>query len=104
MHYILKGKLAVPEPNPLVWAKWFEQADRHVAQDYLGGERVSTVFLGIDHNWEETSPVLYETMRFAEGETQLVARYSTWEQAELGHRLIVESLQQQLNSYEILQP
>ena len=33
-------------------ARWFETAVRTVAVDEIGGERISTVFLGWDHSWD----------------------------------------------------
>ena len=38
------------------WGRWLETADRHVAQDEIGDVRVSTVFLGLDHNFGGGSP------------------------------------------------
>ena len=48
------------------WGRWFETAHRHVADEIIGGARVSTVFLGIDHgyNFDGRPPVLWETMVF----------------------------------------
>lgn len=47
------------------WAKWFETADRIVAQEDIGLSRISTVFLGIDHNFgPRREPILWETMVF----------------------------------------
>jgi hypothetical protein len=46
------------EPNSLKWAMWMEHShlspgkdNRIVGKDYLGDVRVSTVFLGLDHNF-----------------------------------------------------
>ena len=55
---------AVLEPDLSKWAKWFETADRHVAGEDIGGARVSTVFLGLDHSLGDGPPMLYETMIF----------------------------------------
>lgn len=48
------------------WALLFEQ-DRHVANTTtLYGERLSTVFLGLDHSFgEDGPPQIFETMLFA---------------------------------------
>lgn len=55
----------VPCPNLFEWAEWFETAQRQVKHDTFGEIRVSTVFLGIDHNWREDGPpILWETMVF----------------------------------------
>jgi hypothetical protein len=56
-------------PDFLQWALYFETADRRVAQDKtLYGERLSTVFLGMDHSFNfhpDATPILFETMLFA---------------------------------------
>jgi hypothetical protein len=46
---------------------------------------VSTVFIGLDHNWDGGDPLLFETMIFGGPLDQYQERYSTWEQAERGH-------------------
>jgi hypothetical protein len=97
-HYILEGKIPVLEPDLLTWARWMEDPassetlSRRVALDQLGQIEISTVFLGIDHQWREGPPILFETMVFENGEAGDCARYSTWEEAEDGHREIVERI------------
>lgn len=44
--------------------QWEAQHSRQIAEEYIGDVRVSTVFLGIDHNFGEGRPVLWETMIF----------------------------------------
>lgn len=104
--YILNGKTPVREPDLLKWGKWLELHDRHVAKTLFGEYQVSTVFLGLDHrHFGEGPPILFETMVFKGpvptiGEifsgkdldhqfSDLQERYSTWEEAEAGHRKIV---------------
>ena len=85
--YILKGKMPVEETDLLKWANWFETAERHVADDMVGKTRVSTVFLGIDHNLFGTGKIiLFETMIFGGKHNDYQERYSTWEEAEKGHK------------------
>ncbi len=62
--YILHGKTAIPCDNLFAWAQWFEAADRLVAKTEVGDVRISTVFLGLDHNFGEGDPLLFETMIF----------------------------------------
>lgn len=84
--YILKGKKVIKETNLLKWAEWFETADRHVKNTKVGGVQVSTVFLGLDHNFFGGKPLLFETMIFGGRHDGYQERYTTWEEAEKGHK------------------
>lgn len=91
----------------LEWGKWFEGNDRQVGLDLIGDFRISTVFLGMDHNYfQGESPILFETMVFDHSKPREVKldggppvtvyddlgqwRYSTWDEALEGHRRVVE--------------
>ena len=90
--YILKGHIPILEPDLLTWAKWFETADRKVANDIFDNVRVSTVFLGLDHSFLSGKPLLFETMVFGgdfDGEQK---KYSTWEEAEKGHKKMLKKI------------
>jgi hypothetical protein len=92
--YILDGKKAVKADDLLSWAEWFEKSDRIVAKtDLPNGVKVSTVFLGLDHGFGGT-PLLFETMIFGLPEGHEHAdfqdRYTTWEEAEIGHKRAVD--------------
>lgn len=85
--YILEGRTPVLEPDVFKWGKWFETANRYVAETQISDNiRVSTVFLGLNHNFGEGIPILFETMVFGGELDQEVERYSTWTQAEQGHK------------------
>ena len=86
MNYILEGKKAVKCDEVLAWAKWYETGDRLVAKTDNGEVRVSTVFLAIDHSFGEGDPLLFETMIFGGEHDEEQWRYSTWEEAEAGHK------------------
>jgi len=86
--YILKKKELVPV-DLMTWAKWFETAERHIGDDTINGVRISTVFLGLDHNWGDGPPLLFETMTFG-GKEEEQERYATYEEAEAGHKKFVE--------------
>lgn len=64
--YILKNGIAIPEPDVVKWGKWYSRDDsRRVALTEIHHCTVSTVFLGLDHNFYNGEfPVLYETMVF----------------------------------------
>ena len=89
--YILEGKVAVRCDDLLAWGAWLENAVRHVADDTIGDVRISTVFLGLDHNWNPGGPpLLFETMIFGGDHDGDCERCSTWEQAEEQHRKAVD--------------
>jgi hypothetical protein len=80
----------VPITDRAVWAAWFDDTDRTVARDVVGDTLVSTVFLGIDHQYGIGPPVLFETMVFVHGEAQPgCVRSSTWAEAEHAHALVL---------------
>ena len=100
--YKLIGKLPVPCFDVLDWARWYETAERTVAQTHIGPLRVSTVFLGIDHGFRVNRVRLFETMIFGDQDHMIQLnpnrpgrlmrstldyqeRYETWAEAEAGH-------------------
>lgn len=111
--YILDGKTPVREPDLIKAAIWYDTADRNVALTDTQLHSVSTVFLGLDHNFRPAGPpLLFETMVFerlagAERENDpdreglprrlidytqslnILRRYATWGDAEIGHQKTV---------------
>lgn len=70
----------------LAWGAWFETAKRTVAHDVVGDARVSTVFLGVDHNFRGGGfPLLWETMVFGGPLDMEQERYACAGDALLGH-------------------
>lgn len=93
MKYILIGHEAVPEPDLFKWAEWFETADRQVRDTFRDDVRVSTVFLGLDHNhFGNGPPELFETMVFVNGRGDDCEHYATWAEAEAGHENYVAKI------------
>jgi len=89
-YYILKGRQVVRAASFVVWAKFFENADRVVKQDTVGKVFISTVFLGIDHNFgDEGPPLIFETMIFGWME-EYQERCSTYDEAEAMHQRAVD--------------
>ena len=89
-HYILDGK-EPRETDLMTWARWFKDAERHFADETVGGDvRVSTVFLGLDHSFGAGPPLLFETMVFGGPLDQEQDRYPTWAEAEQGHAAMVK--------------
>lgn len=88
--YILDGHNPVLCDDLLKWAEWYETADRTVLKTPLpNGIRVSTVFLGLNHNFGRGKPILFETMVFGGKLDEKQKRYRTWEEAEIGHKATV---------------
>jgi hypothetical protein len=96
--YILAedGKTPVECDNEVLWAKWFQGTERHVARWHSadGKVTVSTVFLGLDHNFEGGEPVLWETLISGGEHDEFMDRYTSYEDALNGHEqaiMMVES-------------
>lgn len=70
------------------WGVFFENNDnRRLAQTVINEKtRVSTIFLGLDHNfYANGEPVLFETMIFGGPLDGQQWRYTTYADAERGH-------------------
>ena len=83
------------EINYEEWGKLLEDKDyKIIKQETLpDGKKVSTVWLGLDHNFGEGEPLIFETMVFSsEGDFSDVdvERYSTLEEAQKGHEEMVK--------------
>lgn len=90
-HWILSGKRPVQCPDLMTWAMWLEgsREQRRVARTEIGDVLVSTVFLGLDHQYGDGPPMLFETMVFKGMDSTEMLRCSTWEQAETIHAATV---------------
>lgn len=68
MNWILdENRNPVECPDVNVWGRWMERfANRNIKQTWLpkNGYKISTVFLGMDHSFGGSVPVLFETMVF----------------------------------------
>jgi len=94
LYYRRDGTVFHGDPNAaaLAWARSFGDADRRrVAVNSLwNGVFVSTVSLGMDHNWGGGPPLIYETMAFhTSDQHDPQERYSTEAEALAGHRKMV---------------
>ncbi len=102
MMYVLGGEdghtpIAIdPDAPSGTWANQFDTDNRRVALTQDGEISVSTVFLGVDHNYcAGGPPLLFETMVFGgvlDGEQE---GCTTWEQAEEQHREMVRRVTEQ---------
>jgi hypothetical protein len=89
-YYILDGHAVVPASLE-AFGRWFERANRVVDYTEVTSQvRVSTVFLGIDHRWlGKGPPIVFETMIFGGPLDGDQWRYSSWDDAEAGHKAAV---------------
>lgn len=92
-HYVLKGKEAVPA-DTMEWARWYEKADRRVDRTEVGNVTVSTVFLGLNHQFGDGPPLIFETLVFGGELDQEMDRYSTWDEAEAGHKAMIQRVRE----------
>lgn len=104
-HKYILDEYGNPQPcsDPIAWGRWFETADRTVSNDLDEGDsgktiRVSTVFLGLDHNFGAAGPpILWETLVFGgllDGE---MMRYSSKEAAAAGHQAMCQRVMDTLH-------
>lgn len=90
-HYRLNYDTHEVEPCDLMeWAKAFDDQRRFLRKDFFpDGNRLSTVFLGMDHRFGEPGPPLvFETMLFKDGYDVDCVRASTYEEAMANHERI----------------
>ena len=88
-YYILDGN---GEPVPVESFSEAEgsfEKDRRVALDDIAGSRVSTVFLVIDHQYDNGPPLLFKTLVFGGPLADEMERYSTRAEALAGHAAMV---------------
>jgi hypothetical protein len=91
-HMVLDAEHNLVPADLMTWAMFFEDSDaRRVAETTVGEARVSTVFLGIDHEFGG-APLWFETMVFGGQHDEYTDRYTTWEEAVAGHGRIVSAL------------
>lgn len=95
-YYIINKDKSVSMVEDLEeWSKQYDSPDRIVKQESIEGIKISTVFLGLDHNFRGGPPLLFETMVFFDGLSSAVGyeyqtRCSTYEQALDMHQTAVE--------------
>ena len=91
-YYSLEGRDVRPfEGDVVAWARWFERADRRIAftDGLQDGACVSTIFLGIDHNFCDGPAIVFESMVFGGEHDGEQLRCATREEAERAHATLV---------------
>ncbi len=92
-HYYRDGSLIEDDELMPAWEKWallFEMRKYRVVKHSrtLYGELLSTVWLGLEHGYDNGRPLLFETMLFApesEGDERIQLRYTNEEDARERH-------------------
>lgn len=86
-YYILVNRTPVAV-DVLTWGNWFRDIEkRRISEDHVDGVRVSTVFLGLNHQMRVGGePILFETMIFGGPLDNSTWRYATYAEAERGHQ------------------
>ena len=70
-----------------------DEANRIVAQNMVGELQISTIFTGIDSNYGEGDPILFETVVFGlPGDLRPQWSLSNWEEAMAVHTELVNLL------------
>lgn len=96
-YYLLIDKIAIPHHNLLEWACAMEQTNKRIAETYVGNLRVSTIFVGFNMAMSpERPPDIFETIIFKNESNMIEFRYSTYEEAEVGHALAVKKAKNML--------
>lgn len=88
LYYCLKYRKPVPCEDFLRWGKWLGKTRTKVRKTFIGRYFISTVFLGMDHNFStHGQPLLFETMVIKDGDWCGEAQYrcETWRQALRQH-------------------
>jgi hypothetical protein len=95
------------EEAPEAWQRKYlitdaaRRAERHIGRTRIARCYVSTVWLGLDHSFDDGPPLIFETMIFVprlkdrsrpSSPDCWTERYSTQDQARLGHERVVNRL------------
>lgn len=93
--FILNDEKQPEAVDVFTWSKWFFETDRHVGFTEIEDLRVSTVFVGLPlYHPDNPHYGMFEMIVFHGEESLEQLRYSTWEEAEAGHKLIVEEIKE----------
>lgn len=93
-NWILDGKKPIPA-TILEWGEMFEDySKKEVGLTLMRRGHISTIFLGVDqgYSFDDSPPILFETMIFIGKYDGYQERYATWEEAEEGHKKAVKMI------------
>ena len=87
MWYILNENNKPIKVSGIEYAMWEKNpTKRIVKKDTIEDIRISTVFLGLDHAFKSDTPILWETMIFGGEYDNYQERYTSYEDALIGHQ------------------
>lgn len=95
-YYVMRDGVPV-EVGVREWATAFgrDRDNRIVERTKVGDVLVSTVFLGLDHNFtDEGPPILWETLVFGGPLNEEMYRYTSLEDAKAGHAAMVQRVKE----------
>ena len=100
-YYLLRGREIVPCVNLSKWGQAMARFDVQIADDHIDEVRVSTVFLGMDHNSEcDGPPLLFETMIIGGLLDEFRMRCTTYEEAEVMHQIVLAMVKREQENNE----
>ena len=103
----LPNGTVIPTDDPDQWGMnmvMLRKTGQHaVGQTYINADGfvapifISTVFLGLNHNWRENGPpLIYETMIFNFGSEEYQRRYTDRWEAHCGHQAAINYVRREL--------
>jgi len=87
-YYVLDNHTPIPATSVLEWGAFLEKDENRIVAltGVCDDAHVSTVFVGLDHNFLGVGPpLLFESMIFGGAHDGEQRRYATWAEAEAGH-------------------
>lgn len=91
-YYKLVGRNVVP----VLSAVEAFNGDRRIALTEIESVQISTVFLGLNHAWNDGPPMLFETMVFGGPLSDEQDRCSTYDEAEAMHERMCERVRRSI--------
>jgi len=88
-YYVMDGD-DIRQVDVREWAVMFDRDSRRIGLDQIGDMSVSTVFLGLNHAYDDGPPLLFETLVSGGPASDEMERYSTKAEAIAGHQRMVE--------------
>lgn len=96
LYYILDDDHHVIPVTAEEWEIWFRENKQWVGfTDFTDKLWVSTMFIGLNHQFDENGPPLvFETLVRGGPLDGTGRRYSSWDDAEVGHKMFVKKVRE----------